>query len=128
MKQVSPEEIRLVIGVILFMGIVKLPTRRMYCQEATHVPLISESNTENRFTETISMIHFNDNSIVNGNETNRIFKIQPLVDAPKPNFCFTVSPETCMAVDEQMIPFKERNGLRQYFQKKRKNGTINFGD
>ena len=33
-KQVSSEEIKLVIGVILFMGIVKLPTHPMYCQEA----------------------------------------------------------------------------------------------
>ena len=106
-KQVSPEEIRLVIGAILFMGIKKLPTCRMYWQEAKHVPLISELITKNRFSEIISTIHFiNDNSIIGGNETNHIFKTQPLVDVMKPNSHCTILPETCMAVNEQMIPFK----------------------
>ena len=66
------------------------------------------------------MIHFNDNSIIDDNETNCMFKIQPFVDALKHNFRFTVLPDTCMAVDEQMIPFKGRNGLRQYLTKKPK--------
>ena len=108
------------IGAILFMGIVKLPTRGMYWQEATRVPLISESITANRFNEIICMIHFNDNSIIDDNETNCMFKIQPFVDALKHNFRFTVLPDTCMAVDEQMIPCKGRNGLRQYLTKKPK--------
>ena len=119
-RQVFPEEIGLMIGAILFMGIVKLPTRCMYWQEETRVSLISESITENRFSEIISMIHFNDNSIIDCNETNRIFKIQTLVDALKHNFRSTVLPETCMAVDEQMIPSKGRSGLRRYLPKKPK--------
>ena len=105
-KQVSPEEIWLVIGAILFMGIKKLPTCRMYWQEAKRVPLISELIAKNRFIEIISMIHFNDNSIIDGNETNHIFRTQPLVDVMKPNFHCTILPETCLAVNEQMIPFK----------------------
>ena len=92
----------------------------MYWQEAMRVPLISESITENRFSEIISMIHFNDNSIIDGNESNRLFKIQPLVDALKHNFCSSVLPETCMAVDEQMIPFKGRTGLQRFLPKKPK--------
>ena len=40
------------------------------------------------------MIHFNDNSIIDGKETNCIFKIQPLVDVLKHNFHSTVLLET----------------------------------
>ena len=119
-KQVSPEEIRLVIGVILFMVIVKLPTRRMYWQEATHIPLISESITENRFSEMMSVICFNDNSIIDGNETNRIFKIQPLVDAPKHNFHSTVLPETCMETHSKDKIFCGDTFQRNKKKKKRK--------
>ena len=66
------------------------------------------------------MIHFSDNSIIDGNKTNHIFKIQTLVDALKHNFRSTVLPETCMAVDEQMIPLKGQSGLLRYLPKKPK--------
>lgn len=40
MKRASPEEIRQVLGTMLFMGIVKLPSTRMYWQSATNLQCI----------------------------------------------------------------------------------------
>ena len=105
---------------LFFNGNLKITNSRHVLARSKAFSLISESITENRFSKIISMIHFNDNSIIDGNETNFIFKIQPLVEGLKHNFCSTVLAETCMAIDEQMIPFKGRSGLQRYLQKKPK--------
>ena len=105
---------------MLMMGIVKLPNRKMYWNHATKNDLIANNITRNRFDEIISMLHFNDNTQINENDYNPIYKIQPLVDALRQKFKENVLPETYLSVDEQMIPFKGRSRLRRYLPKKTK--------
>ena len=58
----SSEEIKIVIGIVLQMGIVKLPNRRMYWTPNYRNDLLVESMTQNRFDEIMMVLHFNDNN------------------------------------------------------------------
>ena len=108
-KPVSISEIKRLIGIILYMGIHKLPNRRLYWGNKTYVPFIADAMTRNRFQEILSILHFNDNnSMVAQNlpNYNRMHKLQPLIDHFRNAFRESVRPETYMAIDEMMIPFK----------------------
>ena len=122
-KDIKLSEIRIVIGIVLQMGIVKLPNRRMYWMSSTRNELIAESITRNRFDEILMVLHFNNNNATPGKESplyNRCHKIQPLIDHFRSVFRKTVIPETKMSIDEQVIPFKGRHGLKRYLPKKPK--------
>jgi len=68
-------------------------------------------------------IHFNENvRLVTSRkdpEYDPLYKIRPLLDSLR-NQCLLVSPEQRQSVDEQIIPFKGKNRLRQYLPKKPK--------
>ena len=50
-KKVTQAEIQQVVGLILYMGIHKLPQRRMYWANTTFVPLVANCMPRNRFEE-----------------------------------------------------------------------------
>ena len=50
-------------GIILFMGIHKLPNPRLYREHFTHAPTTSTTTTRTRIDEIRSIMHFNDNVI-----------------------------------------------------------------
>ena len=87
----------MVIGIVLLMGVVNLPNRRMYWNPVTRCDLIAESMSRNRFDDIMMVIHFNDNNIMKETNSpiyNKCHKIQPLIN----HFCHvfkdTVTPET----------------------------------
>ena len=59
---VTISEMKHFFGIILFMGIHKIPNRRMYWGKFTLVPAISTITTRNRFDEILSIFHFNNNT------------------------------------------------------------------
>ena len=122
-KDVSIDEIKTVIGVVLMMGIIKLPQRRMYWQPSTSANIIADAITFNRFGEILRILHFNDNSLIPNNPPdgyNKCYKIQPLIDMIRKQLDDVVLPETYISIDEQMVPFKGRSALRRYLPKKPK--------
>lgn len=119
-KKASLGEIQTVIGTMILMGIVKLPNRKMYWGANTRNDLIADNISRNRFDEIVSMLHFNDNSLIDERNYNAIYKVQPLVDALRKQFKENILPETYLSVDEQMIPFKGKSRLRRYLPKKPK--------
>ena len=78
--------------------------------------------TRNRFKETLSVLHFNDNKLMpadkNAPNYDRLYKIQPLITDLREIFKTLVPVETCQAIDEQMIPFKGANMARKCMTKK----------
>ena len=122
-KDIEKKEIKTVIGIVLQMGIVKLPNRRMYWTSDTRNELIAGGMTRNRFEEMMSVLHFNDNNTMpekNSPLFNNCHKIQPLIDHFRNAFQQHVLPETHMAIDEQMVPFKGHHNLKRYLPKKPK--------
>ena len=122
-KDIEKQEITVVIGIVLQMGIVKLPNRRMYWASDTRSELIAEGMTRNRFEEVISVLHFNDNNTLPDKDSslfNKCHKVQPLIDHFRKVFQQHVLPETHMAIDEQVVPFKGHHNLKRYLPKKPK--------
>ena len=77
LKKAFIGELQTVIGTILLMVIVKLPNR----EANTRNELIADNITRNHFYEIVSMLHFNDNSLIDQRDYNAIYKVQPFVDA-----------------------------------------------
>ena len=118
---VTISEMKHFFGIILYMGIQKLPNRRMYWGNFTSVPLISTTMTRNRFNEILSILHFNDNTTafpVTSPNHNKLHKIQTIIDHFRSKFKKTVAPETFQAIDEMMVPFKGKHGANMYMPKK----------
>ncbi|XP_028399194.1 piggyBac transposable element-derived protein 3-like isoform X1 [Dendronephthya gigantea] len=122
-NEIKVEDIQKAFGIILYMGILKLPNRRMYWQHNTRVDIIANTMGVNRFAKIMQLLHYNDNNLIpasNSEDYNKCYKIQPLVDYIRNKFFEVVVPETYVAVDEQVVPFKGASGLKRYLPKKPK--------
>ena len=121
-SSIRMDEIKKVLGIILFMGVEKFPNRRLYWSPVTESKVISSAKlTRNRFEEILRVLHFNDNSL-QGNpgdpNYNTLFKLQPIIDHLRDRFSTVVTAETMVAVDEMMIAFKGRHRLKCYMPQK----------
>jgi len=111
LKPATTSEIKRVVGIILYMGICKLPNRRMYWGRQTSIPIISSSMPRNRFDELVAIPDGQDGY-------NRLHKIQPIIDHFRGKFTEIAVPETHQAIDEMMVPFKGHHGAKMYMPKK----------
>lgn len=121
MCAVTVEDMRVFIGIILYMTIVELPFRRMYWSPGTRQALIADAMTCNRFEEILSVLHVNDNELSKERGQpgfDRLHKVRPLIDQLNMNFLNCAHREVCIAIDEQIIPFKGRHSLKVYMMKK----------
>ena len=126
---VTMEDIKKLFGIILYMGIVKLPNRRMYWQSQTRIDLIADAMPVNRFAQILHVLHYNDNNLIpnaNSQNYNKCYKVQPLLDHLREKFASVVVPETFLSVDEQVVPFKGASGLKRYLPKKTKKWGYKF--
>ena len=126
---VTIEDIKKLFGIILYMGIVKLPNRRMYWQSQTRIDLIADAMPVNRFAQILHVLHYNDNNLIpnaNSQDYNKCYKVQPLLDHLREKFASVVVPETFLSVDEQVVPFKGASGLKRYLPKKPKTWGYKF--
>ena len=119
--EITVEDIRKAFGIVLYMGILKLQNRRMYWQNNTRVDSIANTMGVNRFAKIMQLLHYNNNLIPNSNSEsyNKCYKIQPLVDYLRKKFFEVVIPETNVAVDEQVVPFKGSSSLKRYVNKEK---------
>lgn len=117
------DEIEQYLGVLLKMGIVAMPRYRMYWSRELRFPPVADVMSRNRFDELGKHIHFNDNTelITNRDDPayDRYFKVRPMLSMLR-DACLQTEPEEKMSIDEQMIPYKGKNSLRQYLPKKPK--------
>ena len=85
----------------------------MYWQNSTRVDTIANTMGGNRFAKIMQLLHSNDNNLIpasNSEDYNKCYQVQPLVDYIRNKFFEIVIPETCVAVDEQVVPFKGASG------------------
>lgn len=62
--EITVEDIRKAFGIVLYMGILKLPNRRMYWQNNTRVEIIANTMGVNRFGKIMQLLHYNDNNLI----------------------------------------------------------------
>ena len=97
------------------MSVIKLTSTRDYWSSKLSVSCVSDLMGVNRFKEIKRFMHFNDNSVKNADD--KLFKLHPVIDSITE--CLRLVPiEECLAVDEQIIPFKGKSSLKQYNPKK----------
>ena len=116
-------EIEQYLGMLMRMGIVHLPRYELYWSIELRYPPIADVMPRDRFKELNRFVHFNDNaSAVQSRDDpayDRYYKVRPLLTMLR-DACWLTEPEARMSIDEQMIPYKGKNSLRQYLPKKPK--------
>lgn len=116
--ETTSAEITTLMGIMMNMGIVKLPQYRCYWSRQLRYPPIADILPRNRFQQLVEHLHFVNNFYVD--KSDKLAKIRPLIIAVR-NQCIKVEPEAHHSVDEQIIPSKTKfSSIRQYNPKKPK--------
>ena len=116
----NTDEIRSFIGMLTLMGIVQLPTYKLYWSKEMGYPPVADVIPVYRFEKLRSFLHFINSIDLSNIDGNKHFKERPIIEAIRCE-CVKIEPKEYQAVDEQMIPWKsKRNKIRQYNPKKPK--------
>ena len=112
----SAAEISALMGIMIRMGIVQLPSYRLYWSQLLRYDAIAEVMPRNRFIELMGNLHFVNNLKIDGKD--KLAKIRPVINVVRDR-CVKIEPEEYHSVDEQIIPSKTKYSLiRQYNPKK----------
>ncbi|KAK2718985.1 hypothetical protein QYM36_006112 [Artemia franciscana] len=117
---VSSAKVECFLGILAFTGIVKMPSYRSYWSNETRYPVIADAMSRDRFEQIKKYLHFNDNLTQKPRGDpghDKIHKVRPLIEMIRDNF-MKIPPEEHQAVDEQIVPTKQRISLKQYNPKK----------
>jgi len=112
------EELKCFIGILLLSGYVEVPRRRMYWQQSedTHNSLVAAAMTRNRFDEIMSCLHLTDNDRLE--KADKFAKVRPLFDELNKAFLANGPHEENHSVDEAMVPYFGRHGCKQFIRGK----------
>jgi len=122
-RNISVSEMKVFLGIILYMGVIKLPNRRMYWGAEARQQHVVDVMTINRFEEIMSVLHVNDNASqkkIGEPGYDRLHKVRPVLDKLRLAYQAVTISESHQAVDEQIIPFKGRHSMKVYMAKKPK--------
>lgn len=119
---VSEHEMLTFIGVLLLSGYHPLPYRRLYwaSEPDVHCDLVSNAIRRNRFDAIMSNIHLANNETNDGSD--KLYKVRQLFDMLNLSFK-QISPGPTVSIDESIIPYYGRHGLKQFIKGK----PIRFG-
>lgn len=114
----NPTEIRKFLGLVLWMGLVRLPKLRDYWStNILYQNKMSNIMSRNRFELLLTMLHFSDNSERDSND--RLGKISMFVGLLQNKFKEAYTPGEDICIDESNVPFRGRIFFRQYIPNKR---------
>lgn len=117
---VTCHEMEQFIGICFYMSIYWLPGSRMYWSSTTRVDCVADTMTMHRWEAIKGNIHFADNTqqIPPGQPGHdKLQKVSPLLTSLRESFQVIPMDER-LCVDEQIVPFKGKSGLKQYNPKK----------
>ncbi|XP_047027928.1 piggyBac transposable element-derived protein 3-like [Helicoverpa zea] len=111
---ITTEDMKCFIGILLVSGYSWLPRRRMYWENSpdTKNELISSAMTRDRFDFIFRHLHVNDNLDLQDKYT----KVRPLVTLLNKKFLEFSPLEEHYSVDEAMIPYYGRHGCKQHIK------------
>ncbi|XP_052745804.1 piggyBac transposable element-derived protein 4-like [Bicyclus anynana] len=112
-------EIKKFFGLILIMGITKLPRLAEYWSTNVIVghPFPRTIMSRNRFELILQMLHFSQNDETN--KDDRLHRIRYLLQALNERFQMHYTPGQDLCIDESVVPFRGRIVFRQYNKQKR---------
>jgi hypothetical protein len=113
----TPEELYAFIGVHIYMGIVKLPSIRMYWSQSYQQPFISSLFNRDRFEQLLRFFRVAPHtqpSLTN----NPLSDVLPLIESLQFTFSRMYLPSRYLTLDEAMVAFKGRSSIKQYVPSK----------
>lgn len=117
----TKDEAEQLVGIWLHMGIVDMPgTFSMYWSAECRYPPVADVMSRNRYRQLMRYFHLNDNTkMLSRTDPNydKLFKVRPLLNRLL-EYMKSLPIEEYHSVDEQIIPFKGRNHLKQYVKNK----------
>lgn len=122
----NKNEIKRLFGLMIWMEMVKLPSLclywsqdKLFCQTFPRTVM-----SRDRFETLMTMLHFADNEAVDA--SNRLSKIQFMIDKLNKNFQKYCDPPEVLYIDESLIPFCEQIIYRQYLEQNKLKYGINI--
>jgi len=113
----TSSEMKVFVGVHLLIGCLKHTRIRLYWTSDFRVNLIADSISRNRYFELQSYFHVINNDEIPVNNEDKFIKIRPLYDSLLKH-CKTLPKNTNLSIDEQIIKFKGKLGIKQYMKGK----------
>ena len=124
-KEVDRSELLRFIGLIIYMGIVKVSSISRYWSTAPpplyHGLWSRRFMSRDRFKALLGMLHITPPDQTD--PTDKLHKVRPLLDHIRPKCKELYSADVNVSVDERMVKSKGRSGIRQYI----KNKPVKFG-
>ena len=114
-RDVTVEEMKAFVGVIINMGMLKLTDIKEYwsTHTTTNLPFFRRVFSRDRFLQIYWMLHVGDLS-----STTKCAKVQPFVDKVIPLFQQYLIPSRELSIDEAMIAFRGKVAFRVYIRGK----------
>ncbi|CAI6343484.1 unnamed protein product [Macrosiphum euphorbiae] len=113
----TPSEMKVFVGIHLKIGCQK-PSRIRSCwTNEDRVNIIADNMSRNRFFQLRSCFHVMNNDDIPENNVDKFIKVRPLFNSFIKR-CKELPVETNLAVDEQMVKFKGKLGVKQYMKGK----------
>ena len=114
-RDVTVEEMKASVGVIINMGMLKLTDIKEYwsTHTTTNLPFFRRVFSRDRFLQIYWMLHVGDLS-----STTKRAKVQPFVDKVIPLFQQYLIPSRELSIDEAMIAFRGKVAFRVYIRGK----------
>lgn len=111
------------IGFLLLTGYHELPRERMYWEHSEDVslPIVRKAMSKHQFGEMKRNIHLCNND--NIDKDDKMFKIREYYSLLNNKFSQFGAVETCLSIDEQMVPYFGRHGSKMFIRGK----PVRFG-
>lgn len=123
-SDVSVAEIKAFYGLLILMDIMKFDREELYWSDNPSFRLVGSKFGEvmprDRFVQIKRYLHFSDDRC---NPGDKLHKLRFIIDSCREKFQSEYVPHREISVDEAMIPFKGRLGIKQYMKDK----PIKFG-
>lgn len=114
----NPRELKTFFALNVLMGCFLFPRLRVYWQRGYSLPSVTDYISRDRFLLLRNIFHMVDTESPPANGQNRLWKVQPIIDAVK-RVCLDIPRDfVTYSIDEQMIPFTGRCPLRQFVKNK----------
>jgi len=122
-KDISLEELKAFLGLLICMSIHRLPSLRDYWSSdwVLGVPAFAKIMPRNRFLDIWNNLHLCDNTKMpqpRDPNFDKLFKVREFLNDLNTNFRINYNPYCKQAVDEAMIKYKGRTSLKQYMPMK----------
>lgn len=121
--EITKEEIKIFIGILIVSGYNVLPGKRFYWDSSNDMgnQLVINSMRRNRFEQILRFFHCTDNN--HPDLQDKMWKLRPLISMIKKKLHENFTPEENLSFDESMVKYFGKHNCKQFIRSK----PIRFG-